>query len=648
MTSKDTFLNKEQYNQLVYIGLRELIEMDKIPKIETLQPALLKPKPMWTGKQVISTLLKNIVNKEKEYKQHKLTGLNCQFKSKLSAKEWGPLGAEEGDVVFRDNEHLRGALDKSAFGASEFGLVHAFYEVYGSEKAGELLTSLARVFAVFLQTYGFTCGLDDLMVNKSFNKQRRLAIEAGHQEGVKAAAEFCGMKDYKPEEMNLSNRVVHQTPKNFDKDFDRLTKMALPANPFGDKKCMQQDNELRIALEKKMSNAGTDLGMVDAELDNVMQGKMNDATSKVLKAVIPDGLIKKFPRNNLCSMVLTGAKGGVVNQTQISALLGQQSLEGRRVPKMQNGKTLPCYLPYDPNPRSSGYISDRFISGLRPQDFYFHCMAGREGLIDTAVKTSRSGYLQRCLIKQLESLVVSYDMTVRDNDGSVVQFMYGEDGVDVLNTKYLDKFEFLEQNFNSLVTTGSDIVKRTNSTAVPAHKKATRRHAKMLKKADPAVSTRDALVQSSEPLLNLFHPQKYFGSISERVSDGLDKYAKEECQSVKVAAGKGHLLKRKYEPIQAETFAQGYYMKYMKSLVNPGENVGTIAAQSVGEPSTQMTLNTFHLAGHGAGNMTLGIPRLKEILMTTPYNIKTPIMKLFFRKDVPLNLAQCQKFANKF
>ena len=73
-------------------------------------------------------------------------------------------------------------------------------------------------------------------------------------------------------------------------------------------------------------------------------------------------------------------------------------------------------MPYDPNPRSSGYISDRFISGLRPQDFYFHCMAGREGLIDTAVKTSRSGYLQRCLIKQLECLIVNYDMTVRDND----------------------------------------------------------------------------------------------------------------------------------------------------------------------------------------------------------------------------------------
>ena len=73
-------------------------------------------------------------------------------------------------------------------------------------------------------------------------------------------------------------------------------------------------------------------------------------------------------------------------------------------------------------------------------------MAGREGLIDTAVKTSRSGYLQRCLIKQLESLMVSYDMTVRDNDGSIVQFTYGDDGIDVMNTKFLDKFKFLERN----------------------------------------------------------------------------------------------------------------------------------------------------------------------------------------------------------
>lgn len=90
------------------------------------------------------------MNREYEYRASKLTGLNVQFKSKLSAKEWGSLGKEEGEVLIKDNELLKGTLDKNAFGASEYGLVHAFYEVYGSEKAGELLTSLARVFTVFL------------------------------------------------------------------------------------------------------------------------------------------------------------------------------------------------------------------------------------------------------------------------------------------------------------------------------------------------------------------------------------------------------------------------------------------------------------------------------------------------------------------
>ena len=151
------------------------------------------------------------------------------------------------------------------------------------------------------------------------------------------------------------------------------------------------------------------------------------------------------------------------------------------MPRMQNGKTLPCFMPFDPNPRASGYVSDRFISGLRPQDFFFHCMAGREGLIDTAVKTSRSGYLQRCLIKQLESLMVSYDMTVRDNDGSIVQFMYGDDGIDVMETKFVDKFKFLERNYNQmsykakkLVQTGAveiETIKKEHKSVLKAAKR---------------------------------------------------------------------------------------------------------------------------------------------------------------------------------
>jgi|LauGreDrversion4_2_1035121.scaffolds.fasta_scaffold68934_3 DNA-directed RNA polymerase I subunit RPA1 len=104
------------------------------------------------------------------------------------------------------------------------------------------------------------------------------------------------------------------------------------------------------------------------------------------------------------------------------------------------------------------------------------------------------------------------------------------------------------------------------------------------------------------------------------------------------------------QPVQGKAFKSTYYLKYMRSVVHPGENVGTIAGQSVGEPSTQMTLNTFHLAGHGAENMTLGIPRLKEILMTTPTNIKTPNMTVFFKKQALASMSRhdMEKFANKF
>jgi DNA-directed RNA polymerase I subunit RPA1 len=93
-----------------------------------------------------------------------------------------------------------------------------------------------------------------------------------------------------------------------------------------------------------------------------------------------------------------------------------------------------------------------------------------------------------------------------------------------------------------------------------------------------------------------------------------------------------------------------YYLKYMKSVAHSGENVGTIAGQSIGEPSTQMTLNTFHLAGHGAENMTLGIPRLKEILMTSPTNIKTPNMTIYFKKDALSKMSrdEMEMFAYKF
>jgi DNA-directed RNA polymerase I subunit RPA1 len=255
---------------------------------------------------------------------------------------------------------------------------------------------------------------------------------------------------------------------------------------------------------------------IQNEFDSVVQGEMNIATSKIIDACLPDGLRKNFPKNNMNAMVLTGAKGGKVNRSQIACLLGQQELEGMRVPRMPNGKTLPCFTAFDPNPRASGFISDRFITGLRPQDFYFHCMAGREGLVDTAVKTARSGYLQRCLVKQLESLVVSYDMTVRDNDGSVVQFLYGEDGIDATEMLYLDKFDFLQQNHAPLLKKyfSENIMSSIDTETVFNTRKQQKEQ------------RQQGNVEEHDPILSIYNPSRYLGSTSEKMYDDLKKFCK--------------------------------------------------------------------------------------------------------------------------
>ena len=134
-------------------------------------------------------------------------------------------------------------------------------------------------------------------------------------------------------------------------------------------------------------------------------------------------------------------------------------------------------------------------------------MAGREGLIDTAVKTSRSGYLQRCLIKHLEGLRVHYDQTVRDVDGSVLQFHYGEDSLDVIKQKSLDKFDFCAMNYTALL-------QRYNSSklAGKVDEEAAADYSRSMKK-----------VEHADPVLSMYNPARYLGSVSENFSKNLDK-----------------------------------------------------------------------------------------------------------------------------
>ncbi|XP_072969528.1 DNA-directed RNA polymerase I subunit 1 isoform X1 [Typha angustifolia] len=548
LTKLDTFLTHDEYHQLLYSCLPASCRNSQVARLEKkvsvihssdeihpLPPAILKPIPLWTGKQVITAIL-NYITKGRPPFTAECKGripreyLQNNHPEGKNSKDEGREDLSELILCIYDNELIKGIIDKNQFG--KYGIVHTVHELYGADAAGILMSMFSRLFTLFLQMHGFTCGVDDLLLIENLDTQRRRILQKSEIYSEEVHMRFTGTMESDSDPVKLQREV---------------------------EKVIRRNGEAATI-----------------SLDRMMSSTLNNVTSEVNKFLFPRGLRKPFPENCLSLMTTTGAKGGLVNMTQISSLLGQQELEGKRVPRMVSGKTLPCFPPWDISARAGGFIGDRFLSGLRPQEYYFHCMAGRDGLVDTAIKTSRSGYLQRCLIKNLECLKVSYDQTVRDVDGSVVQFMYGEDGVDVLKCSFLSEFKALADN-------RAVVLDKISGHLVDGH-----------------LSDATGYI-------------KELPSVLREKATSFARLPKEQqrCR---------HDIKRK-------DIIKLLNVKYLLSLAGPGEPVGVIAAQSVGEPSTQMTLNTFHFAGRGDMNVTLGIPRLQEILMTASEDIRTPVMK---------------------
>ncbi|QIW96250.1 hypothetical protein AMS68_001768 [Peltaster fructicola] len=579
LTNRDTFFTKDDYMQLLYAALRPENGHCTSGRLETVPPAFRKPRKLWTGKQVITSILLNI--KPDEYQ-----GLTMKGKSQTQKAFWGP-NSEEADVIFKDGELVQGIIDKTQIGPSGGGLVNGVYEAYGHTVAGRLLSVLGRLLTKLLHMRAHSCGVEDLIFSRAGEVQRRDALAPSEGVGLKVSAQHVSLED---------------------------------ANVRSD------DPELKRRLEEVLRDDEKQMG-----LDNRMKGALSALSSAVTTQCLPHALVKPFPRNQMQLMTGSGAKGSIVNANQISCNLGQQVLEGRRVPVMVSGKTLPCFKPFEPSARAGGYIADRFLTGVRPQEFFFHAMAGREGLIDTAVKTARSGYLQRCLVKGLEGLKVQYDTSVRDADGSIVQFLYGEDGLDVAKAKYLSNLTFMAQNYMSLFHSFNltqDYDKVIGSDAAEVNKKAEK------------VYRRTGDLGASDPAISIYNPAQHAGAISEKVLANVRQYVEDNPDQLlrdkkKNIPGSGKLTKKNFQAILD--------LRYMRSVVEAGEAVGVVAAQSVGEPSTQMTLNTFHLAGHSTKNVTLGIPRLREIIMTAAKNPSTPAMTLRLIEEMTADDAK--KFA---
>ncbi|ELP88260.1 DNA-directed RNA polymerase I subunit RPA1, putative [Entamoeba invadens IP1] len=586
LTKRNTFFNREQFCQIVSDALYGVNESYSI-SLPT--PTILKPTMLWTGKQVVSAILLHVGTNQPH--------INFTGKCKVSTNEIGEGGyqteeqkklrtqkdgfrekwdgANDSQCIIKESVLITGTLDKNQIGASNGGLIHCIYELYNAKTAGLCLSIFSRLLTNYLQRVGHTCSLDDCMLTPEFDAKRT-------------------------ELLNKANEVSR----------------AATAKHFGLTGRSKFDIDVAFSNARRRVESAKDL-------DNAVKSEVNDCTSLVIKECIPNGQLKAFPWNCLALMTTTGAKGSKVNHSQITCLLGQQELEGRRVPIMATGKTLPSFPRYDASAKAGGFIAARFLTGVPPQEFYFHCMAGREGLIDTAVKTANSGYLQRCIIKMMESLHVEYDYTVRESDGSIVQFMYGDDGIDVMKSAFLNNIDFWAKNYKAIVTK-YDTASIARSFK-DGYKEAMKLHRDCSKHPE-----------KHDPVLSVYSPGNNLAACSEKYYNLVNQYIKEDKNK---DFKEGRLDEKKFRTMMM--------VRYNKCLVNPGEPVGIVAGQSIGEPSTQMTLNTFHLAGRGDVNVTLGMPRMKELVMFAKRNISTPSMVLYLNDPNQKNTEDLAKKLTK-
>ncbi len=354
LSSKVTLLTQDQVSDL----LASINYDGEIP-----EPAVLSPKQVWTGKQIISLLLPENFNFSKEAKISsgvlKCTDEECFWDSYLVVKK-GKL--------------LLGVLDKAAIGAQQpESMLHFLVREYGNTFGKEFMDRAFKLFLRFIEMRGFTMALADIMIPEQAYEEIKEVVEEAK------------------------------------KEIEELIKMY---------------------REGKLES------MPGRTLEETLEIKILDVLSKARDKAGERAVKYLDPFNNVFIMAKTGARGSALNITQMTAMLGQQSVRGQRISRGYRGRTLPHFKRGDIGPEARGFVASSFVKGLSPIEMFFHAAGGREGLVDTAVRTSQSGYMQRRLINSLIDLVVEYDGTVRSAYGELVQFKYGEDGVDPKNTSF--------------------------------------------------------------------------------------------------------------------------------------------------------------------------------------------------------------------
>jgi len=674
LTSKDTFLTRPQ----ICLLASYFIEIDKnnpgASKIDLPAPTIFKPIELWTGKQAFALLLRplqstqvfiTLETKERQYGTGNGTG-----------KKRDDLHMDDSDgyVCFRNSELLSGRLGKGTLGGgNKSGLFQVLSADYGPGEAVLAMNRLAKLSARMIGEIGFSIGIDDVTPAPALENEKSSAVDQG----------YAKCEDY-----------------------------------------ITSFNEGRLELAP-----GCD---ADESLENSVTGTLNSIRERAAAACMA-GLHR---HNSPLIMSQCGSKGSPINIAQMVACVGQQSVGGQRVPNGFRGRTLPHFPRGDRTPEGKGFVANSFYSGLTPIEFFFHTMAGREGLVDTAVKTAETGYMSRRLMKALEDLYVHYDSSVRNAAGGIVQLRYGEDGMDPVGMEgkkgepvafdrllalarsrwhrvasvskndkggssggvskqaaradgasgsngtttakgrgrsksktaakaaaaaapeaegafpmEIDEEILLPDELRAVARSVVDshfimsptdvVVSAAAAAAVPERSKKAVKKTKIIAEIESDEDTIADAIQNNNNNNKSTAGANTLIPCSEKFRDELFNFLNNVAADVATTrqslglpldSRAADYLERLLGPIgltrrQLLDFVELCSGRHRDKTIDPGSTVGAFGAQSIGEPGTQMTLKTFHFAGVASMNVTLGVPRIKEII-NAARNIATPVMRV--------------------
>jgi len=549
MSSPDTFIRRDQAMQMI-------LTCRYLPKGDTYlpPPVILKPTPLWSGKQLFSLLLPP----------------HFMYVSSTTCT-----------VV--DGQLVNGRLCKRTMGTSAGGLVHVLIRDWGFETAANFVSDAQRMLRAYMMIRGFSVGVGDCVMDTRTHERVQ----------------------------SMLNTTFART--------DALRAETGVAPP-----------------------------LIDACVTKMLGGLLTRGSAEVLKD-------ESVERNNINVMIQCGAKGSAINIAQILSCVGQQSVEGCRIRLGTDKRTLPCFRHGDDSAPARGFVCNSYGTGLTAQEYFFHAMGGREGLVDTAVKTASTGYIQRRLSKAQEGLQVWYDATVRNSSGDVIQFYYGGDGYypTKLERTYLHTFGMDNASLHDAVVghileweaAGVDNAREWMAD-VAVHELPSIRAARdtirgwqcdledapegrIVMPVNPERVLKRAVSKFGRNLPTQFTSPERVRAPVKRLLKRVRDARRHDATYITCAHIAEFLTTRNFVVVYALSedavawVCDTVWFHFNESCAEPGEMVGTLGASSIGAPCTQMTLNTFHTAGVAAHTVTQGVPRLKELIdMNT--KIRTP------------------------